>query len=366
MVSIKPRDKKEAIADKSYCQKKIKPEADPVELDFHYETKLKTLKKTYPQNWPAYNNAQTHEFEMLQDILIELIDLAIAPHDTCKRGRPYADLRDMIFCCVMRSYYVKACRRSVSFLKDAVGKGYISKVPCFNTILNYYRTEAMTPILKHLIQESARPLSQFEQDFMSDSSGFSTSMYGRWLNDRTQSEVTRRMYKKAHVFSGRISNIIAAVEVTPGYSADSPQFSKLIGITARNFQIREVSADKAYSSRRNLAIAASLGAIPFIPFREGSTSKPRGCQIWSTMKKFYDENRDYFMLHYHKRSNAETVFSMMKKKYDHKLKSRSDVGQINEILCKALVHNICVLIEEYYEETIKLRFDYCAKMGVVR
>lgn len=369
-MSIKPQDWKGTKRDKHYQphpgKNKIKLEADTDELDFHYNTKLKTLRTNYPQNWHAYNLAQTHEYENIQHILIELIDLAITPVDACKPGRPYLDLRDMLFCCVLRSYIIHASRKDTSFLRDALQKGYITHLPSFNSILNYYRTEAMTPILKHLIQESARPLSQFELDFTCDSTGYSTSQFGRWLNIRNNHESTRRLWKKAHIFSGVFTNIITAVEITPGYSADSPEFIKLISVTARNFQIREVSADKAYSSRRNLAITANYGAIPFIPFREGSTSRPRGCLIWSKMKKFYDEHHDYYMLHYHKRSNAETVNSMMKGPLNHKLKSKSGVGQTNEILCKVLVHNLCVLNHEYYKEDINLKFDYCAKMGVAR
>jgi transposase len=84
------------------------------------------------------------------------------------------------------------------------------------------------------------------------------------------------------------------------------------------------------------------------------------------MKKFYDEHREYFMMHYHKRSNAESVFSMIKRKFGNHLYSRSDVGQVNEILCKALAHNICVLIQEYFENYVKVNFNYCAKIKVVR
>jgi len=72
------------------------------------------------------------------------------------------------------------------------------------------------------------------------------------------------------------------------------------------------------------------------------------------------------MQEYHKRSNAESVFSMMKRKFGHKLYSKSEVGQVNEILCKALAHNICVLIQEYFEMDIKLEFNNCAKQVVTR
>lgn len=146
----------------------------------------------------------------------------------------------------------------------------------------------------------------------------------------------------------------------------SDGIKNLIKITSQTFKIREISADKAYSSRKNLQVVAELGALPYIPFKEGSTGKSKGTMIWGMMKRFYDNHREYFMDRYHKRSNAETVFSMMKRKFGHHLYSKSEVGQVNEILCKALAHNICVLIQEYFEMDIPIRHNFCRKLEVVR
>lgn len=60
-------------------------------------------------------------------------------------------------------------------------------------------------------------------------------------------------------------------------------------------------------------------------------------------------NREEFMARYHKRSNVETAFSMIKGKFGVFVRSKSDVGQINEALCKVLCHNICVLIQAIHE-----------------
>jgi len=358
-----PDEEKETNANKSY-DKKVKPESNFEELDFHLD--VNSIVTTYPQNWHAYNQTQTAEFSMFQDILIELLDSLIISKSRKRPGHPFNDLKEMIFCCVMRTYYGKSSRRCVSFLDHAISKGYISKKPHFNSVLNYYKEEAMIDILKFLVEKSSSPLKQLEMDFAVDSTGFSTSLFGRWLNVRMQTESDKRIYKKAHVTSGVISNIITAIEVTPGHFADSPEFKDLIKITAETFKIREVSADKAYSSRKNLQTVAELGGIPYIMFKDNVVGNARGCMVWSRMKRFYDEHREYFLMHYHKRSNAETVFSMIKRKFGNHLYSKSDIGQFNEILCKALAHNICVLIKEYFENCVKLNFSYCAKMEVKR
>ena len=52
----------------------------------------------------------------------------------------------------------------------------------------------------------------------------------------------------------------------------------------------------------------------------------------------------------------ETVFQMVKAKFGDKLKSKNWVAQQNELLCKLIAHNICVLIQEMHELGIKPEF----------
>jgi len=45
------------------------------------------------------------------------------------------------------------------------------------------------------------------------------------------------------------------------------------------------------------------------------------------------------------------------------LKSRDEIARTNEIICKALVHNICVLIQEILESGITVDFQALAEDG---
>jgi transposase len=67
-------------------------------------------------------------------------------------------------------------------------------------------------------------------------------------------------------------------------------------------------------------------------------------------------NRETFMDHYHRRPNAESVLSMMKRKSGDSARSRCDVGQINEVLTKVLCHNMCVLIRASHELGVEATF----------
>ena len=50
-------------------------------------------------------------------------------------------------------------------MRDALAKGYVTKAPSFNSIFHYSQMESLTPYLKYLIAESAKPLQSIEIDF---------------------------------------------------------------------------------------------------------------------------------------------------------------------------------------------------------
>lgn len=318
----------------------------------------KKVRKTYPQEWPAYNQAQTNEKARFLELLYGLCAGIQEPVQTF--GRPRLPFAEMLFCCVYKVYSSFSSRRFISDLQIARERGYVSKVPHFNSVSNYMEMESLTPYLHELIKESALPLKMVECDFAIDSSGFATNARQNWVDAKWSK--TRGMYGapkrminrldwlKAHIMCGVKTNIITAVEITDAHGGDSPQFGPLVEATSKNFLMNEVSADKAYSSSKNLQLVLVKGAQPYIPFRSSTTGKSANAtSVWKHMFGLYQNNRDWFMQHYHKRSNVESCFSMIKAKFGQRLRSKTSTAQKNELLCKILAHNICCLIQSIYE-----------------
>jgi len=130
------------------------------------------------------------------------------------------------------------------------------------------------------------------------------------------------------------------------------QLPDLVNTTAKNFRLREVSADKGYGALSNCAAIAQHGATPFIAFKSIHTGKGGG--LWRKMFHLFQFQRDEFLAHYHKRSNVETTFSMIKAKFRDHVRSRSGDAMVNEVLCKIICHNVCCLIQEPHELGIRL------------
>ena len=152
---------------------------------------------------------------------------------------------------------------------------------------------------------------------------------------------------KAHVVCGVKTNVITAVEIHDKNANDSSFLPSLLESTVKNFTVRELSADKQYASVANLDAIAKHGVTPFIPFKTNVNGKAGGA--FGKAYHYFNLYREEFLASYHKRSNIESTFMIVKAKFGDSVRSKTDVAMKNEVLCKILCHNICCLISAMYE-----------------
>jgi transposase/predicted nucleic acid-binding Zn finger protein len=313
--------------------------------------------KTYKQDWVAYDKAQSCEKSEFQFLLAELCKGVGEPSQI--KGRPRLPLEDMIFSCVFKIYATFSGRRFNTDLKEAEMKGYLLRTPHYKSISRYFGMELLTPYLKMLIEESSLPLVGIEKHFAVDASGLSTTTGFTWLHAKFTEPrlIDKKDWLKIHICTGVKTNIISAVQVTERHEADSNYFEPLVKATVQNFEMEEVSADKAYLSKANLQTAIDNNAIPYIAWKSNSkATNKEGNHLWNKLFHYYALNQEKFLEHYHRRSNVETTFSMIKAKFGGSLRSKTRTAQINEALCKILAHNICVLNQSMFELGVKAEF----------
>lgn len=325
----------------------IKREVNPDGTITETETLTVSKRTTYKQDWPAYNQAQLTEKRRMQVLLADLCRNLQEEDRSHKRGPKSHLVKDSVFAMVFKVYCGFSSRRFGTDLTEAHERGHISRPIHGVKVTAFMENESFTPILTELVAKSAGPLAAVESDFAVDSSGFSSNRYERWVDEKYGVPRQKAVWIKAHCSVGVKTNCVTAVHVLDKDSGDSTQFKPLVAKTSENFTIDEVSADKAYTSRENFEMVAGLGATAFMPFKSNATGGVGG--LFEKMFHFFQFQREEYLSHYHKRSNVESTFSAVKRKFGDSVRSKTDTAMKNEVLCKLIAHNLCCLIQEQEE-----------------
>src|SRR5437762_2198018 len=182
---------------------------------------------TYRQDWPAYNEAQQTEKHRFQELLFQLCR-GLPDLEQTGPGRRWTPLADMLFACALKVYTTVSSRRFACDLKDAHAKGYLSSLMNSVSVCAFLENDRLTPVLKALIVRSSLPLCLVETCFAPDSTGFSSSRFVRWFDQRYGCERSGHDWVKAHAICGAKTNIVTAVEVGDRDANDCPFFKALV------------------------------------------------------------------------------------------------------------------------------------------
>jgi len=246
----------------------------------------------------------------------------------------------------MKVYVMLSGRRMRSDLEASAAKGYLQHVGHENCVFNFLGDPATTAILTSLVEQSAAPLNVIEAgQYAIDSTGFSTAVYDRWFSQKHGKLCSQNAWVKLHVMVGTVTHAVTSALVTS--EGDCPQLPALLARTRAHHDVREVSADKAYASVDNHEVLDRLGVAAYIPFKDNAVVNPKSL-AWSRHLCEFLLNQDRFLPHYHRRSNVETVFAMIKAKFGAAVRARSPVAQVNEVLAKCIAHNLCCVVKAIF------------------
>jgi hypothetical protein len=321
--------------------------------------RVKKPRKTYRQDWPAYNLAQARE---LRDVVYLAQDLCdTIPEEMSfqePRGRHRIPLRDVAIPTILKAYHGLPGRRLGSLrdggpLADLHDAGFISRAMHWNSVGNALRNERMSEVFQYLVEASAMPLIPVEQgDFSIDASVVNGAGRVHEGDPRYRGQSEHRIAKVHHVIGNRSGIVTAAAIEGPG-AAESPMLPGLIYTTSKSFRIRNVFGDMAYTDYRSYRVVEALGGQGWFRFKETHTG--RGGGAFGRMYHWAAAHPDEFFAMYFKRSNVEAVISAWKRTLlgglRHKtetLRSKKETPMRNELYSVLVAHNIRVVIKFMY------------------
>ena len=321
----------------------------------------KPRRRTYKQqSWRAYEAAQMTERARVPQLLHSLCESCVdEPAGAPGRpGRKPIPRREAIYAAVMKVYSCCSGRRADPDIQAGVERGHLSRRWNPKTLFRVLADPALTPVLVHLIMEASAPLAGVEAlaggQYAQDSTGFSTVSYERWFDQKHGKLRSQHGWVKLHLMVGTVTHVVTGVKVSG--EADCPVLPETLEQTRVYHRVQEVSADKAYLAKYNLAAIVDGGALPYIPFKTNSLGTASKSEHWRRMWCLFQLKAEEFHRSYHRRSNVESTIGSIKSKCGGGVRNKLPVAQCNEVLAKVLLHNLACVVHAIEKHGIDVSF----------
>jgi hypothetical protein len=195
-----------------------------------------------------------------------------------------------------------------------------------------------------------------------DSTGLEcTAASGYFVRRRTRVEnpwktIVYHHYPKLSVVANTDDHFVYALDARRGPRPDVDEFRPLVAEASRLVRLSQLAADAGYDSEGNHEFARDEHGIrTIIPAKHGRpTDKLPSGRYRRLMKVRFDRAA------YRRRSQVETVVSMIKRRQGAHVHARSYHGQCRELRLIVLTHNIMILVilEVFYTARWESFVDY--------
>ena len=274
--------------------------------------------------------------------------------DYAHRYSPRKFTQPQLFACLVLKTFLKTDYRGVavhlaehSDLRYVLG---LAVVPHFTTFQKASRRLLRRPVAKRLFRATVRRFLKRRQRVKRaalDSTGLDCGHASRYYIRRRNGNAKRwqtvaysRYAKLESAFDCQTHLMLGAL-VARGPRVDTDRFVPLLDAALANVRIGAALADAGYDSEANHVYAReSKGVRSYIPAKIGRpTSKPPSGRHRRRMKQRL--NKKYGR--YGQRWQAESGFSMFKRRIGSVVNARSYWTQCEELLLKAITFNIMLI-----------------------
>jgi hypothetical protein len=278
------------------------------------------------------------------------------------RGRKLTPLADLLFAAFLKEHMSGwSLRRSqgmLEFLAHPEIRFISPAFPDFAVVGTFIREPGVTPILRDIMAMLADPLREFGQmEIATDGTGASSNRFDDWrIAGKEHQHKEHRRWYKAHACCDVDTMCIIAMYVTDKNVSEKKMLlnALLPELVAREYDISKFFADGGYNATEiRDEVYDQLKAIPFIPW--GKNSKRAISLPWRAKVKHApmieavyaawkaDEGKA-FKAEYRYRVKVENLFSSVKGRFGGYVRLHGGNGPENEILLKAICHNVHILL----------------------
>lgn len=316
--------------------------------DFEYEER-----EPKRIDWSAYSEAQVEEIEKVLKMIQSSIDAVILPKIR-KPGRPKEqEVHDTAKAIAFKEYFSLAERQASGFVRLFQEPLGIEEEVTRKQINRGYYDDDVQYILQKAFEKSNEPVKDKEHSFSCDGTGKEKSSKVNWESDKKD----EKKHKDFEHVTGMIGNTYHIYSAFSVGGSEQSVAQQLVKDTAKVYDAHIMDFDAGFVSRElSTCVEQVAGAVPFIYPKKNNTFKGKGHPAWKRMHLSLVGNPQWWMHHYHPRSNSETGISCWKQRFPKPMRRKHLKGNWTEICTRLLLHNFTQLNQAHYQEGLEITF----------
>lgn len=264
----------------------------------------------------------------------------VLPRHASKFSNKLYTQPQLLACLILKAYCRFDYRSFQQWLEtaDAVRRRLrLKRVPDYSTLCWFFNHKLDEPLLQSLLQHTVRAWQRHQRGravVALDSTGFEARHVSRYYRWRRHEQRGQHGWPKWAIAVWVQTQLICAQHCRAGPRGDFDELPPLARAAQRNVALHTVLADAGYDSEANHRFCRqTLGVRSIIPAR-GHRPGAATTAYRRAMQQHFPRRL------YGQRWKAETVFSVVKRKFGDAVSARRDVGQYWQLLLLGVTYNL--------------------------
>ena len=255
-----------------------------------------------------------------------------------KTGRPPVEERTLLISFMLRQFFKFTFRQTEGFLRMFKWFFQIEHVPDYTVMSRKNSSKRWLHLWRRFHKYVMGLLPERKVVVATDATGYN-NLKRHWRD----TDYGLRVYEEWIKVHGAIetdSFLMLNYQMTKAKVHESRMFETVWNDLPENVTPIRSLADSAYTSESCLQTAQQHGATPYHDVKSNAVHHTYPETAYEKLVNFATHWPNRFQKLYGKRNHIETTFSIITRKFGHKLRCKTRNGRKNEIQAKIIAHNI--------------------------
>jgi hypothetical protein len=295
-------------------------------------------------DFDSYDEMQKNSQRMALEAIRRSADGFVFWQHRQKTGRPATDERVLLICFMLLEYFDLSFRQVEGMASMLSDYFVIAHVPDHTTMSRKLSTRRWRDVLERFFLSTVQCDPERKVVAITDASGYSRLKHS-WRETSYAKRADPRWIKLNAVVDD-VTLQILAMEIYDSNVHESQKFEAVWKKIPAGIKIVRSLADTAFAGMRCLNVVRARGAIPIHRIRKDAVYSAKPKNAYQRLVNFARHWTNRYRELMARRSRIESVFSMLDRMFDFRLRCRTKQGRRNEVRLRLAMFNILQLAKK--------------------